>query len=197
MSAGRTWVIENHDPEDADVAGILEQLLGRDGTLPPEHWRNRAPLVLAVDGRSGAGKTSLAARLAAAAAARCPAGVVLFHLEDLYPGWDGLTEGVRLWTEMLTRLLDGRDAAWRAWDWAAGAPDPAERILSAEAALIIAEGVGASAPGHPEVVPDLTVWLQLPAAQRRRRALARDGELYRPHWERWAAQEDALLARLP
>ena len=47
-------------------------------------------------GPDGAGKTSLAARLAAAAAARCPAGVVLFHLEDLYPGWDGLTEGVRL-----------------------------------------------------------------------------------------------------
>ena len=57
--------------------------------------------------------------------------------------------------------------------------------------------MGASAPGHPEAVPDLTVWLQLPEAQRRRRALARDGEIYRPHWERWAAQEDALLTRLP
>ena len=27
-----------------------------------------------------------------------------------------------------------------------------------------------------------------------RRGLARDGELYRPHWERWAAQEEALFA---
>ena len=74
--------------------------------------------------------------------------------------------GARTWAPQLADLVD--DAAWRAWDWAAGAPDPAEHILSAETTLIIAEGVGASAPGHPEVVPDLTVWLQLPAAQRRR-----------------------------
>ena len=32
-------------------------------------------------------------------------------------------------------------------------------------------------------------------AVRRARALARDGAVYAPHWDRWAAQEDALLAR--
>ena len=26
------------------------------------------------------------------------------------------------------------------------------------------------------------------------RGIARDGEAYRPHWERWARQEDALFA---
>ena len=29
---------------------------------------------------------------------------------------------------------------------------------------------------------------------RRRRALDRDGAVFSPHWERWAAQEDVVLA---
>ena len=41
----------------------------------------------------------------------------------------------------------------------------------------------------------LPVWIELPAEERRRRALARDGETFRPYWERWASQEDALAAR--
>ena len=39
------------------------------------------------------------------------------------------------------------------------------------------------------------VWLELEAPARRARALARDADVYRPHWERWAQQEDSLLAR--
>jgi anthranilate synthase component 1/para-aminobenzoate synthetase len=30
---------------------------------------------------------------------------------------------------------------------------------------------------------------------RKKRALDRDGAAYAPHWDRWAAQEDAMLAR--
>ena len=37
----------------------------------------------------------------------------------------------------------------------------------------------------PRAGPSLTV-------VRRARALSRDGETYAPHWERWAAQEDAV-----
>jgi len=29
------------------------------------------------------------------------------------------------------------------------------------------------------------------------RAMARDGDTFRPHWERWAGQEEALLAEIP
>jgi hypothetical protein len=35
------------------------------------------------------------------------------------------------------------------------------------------------------------VWMQAPTSSRRARALARDGDTYRPHWDRWAAQEEA------
>jgi hypothetical protein len=40
----------------------------------------------------------------------------------------------------------------------------------------------------------LLVWTEAPRAGRYRRGIERDGEAYRPHWERWAVQEDAYLA---
>ncbi|GAB3624689.1 hypothetical protein GCM10027418_27740 [Mariniluteicoccus endophyticus] len=36
---------------------------------------------------------------------------------------------------------------------------------------------------------DCTVWLELDAAERKRRALARDGDAFAPWWDHWAAQE--------
>jgi cytidylate kinase len=41
------------------------------------------------------------------------------------------------------------------------------------------------------------VWLEAPATVRKERALARDGDTYAPHWDRWAAQEDAVYAGRP
>ncbi|MDQ1578127.1 MAG: hypothetical protein QOE21_814, partial [Microbacteriaceae bacterium] len=39
------------------------------------------------------------------------------------------------------------------------------------------------------------IWVELDAATRKRRALDRDGDAYRPHWDRWAAQELAFAER--
>ena len=51
-----------------------------------------APVIIAVDGRSGAGKTTLAVELAARLRAHHTGS--RFHLEEIYPGWDGLAAGV-------------------------------------------------------------------------------------------------------
>jgi len=37
------------------------------------------------------------------------------------------------------------------------------------------------------------VWVDAPSDVRYARAMARDGEHYRPHWQRWAAQEESLF----
>ena len=58
--------------------------------------------------------------------------------------------------------------------------------------VIICEGVGAIA-GACEV----RILATAPDEVRRERAMARDGDTFRPHWERWAAQEEALLAEIP
>ncbi|NUP74226.1 MAG: aminodeoxychorismate synthase component I [Sinomonas sp.] len=148
------------------------------------------PAVIAIDGRSGAGKTSLAVELAAAL--REHRSVTLVHLEDLYPGWDGLAEGIeRCAATVLGPLRRGEPARWRAWDWLAGA-DGEERV-TAPADVVILEGVGAGAAPLRDLC-DALVWVEAPAEDRRRRAIERDGETYAPHWERWAAHEDAWLA---
>ena len=41
---------------------------------------------------------------------------------------------------------------------------------------------------------DVRIVVKAPDELRYRRAIDRDGEMYRPHWERWAAQEEALFA---
>ena len=60
--------------------------------------------------------------------------------------------------------------------------------------ILIVEGVGAGARAAATFA-SLLVWLELAADLREQRALARDGDVFRPHWQRWAAQEDVLLAR--
>ena len=57
--------------------------------LPPA---TRRPFVVGIDGRSGAGKTTLTDQLVAVL--RRSYDVVTFRLEDLYPGWNGLAEGM-------------------------------------------------------------------------------------------------------
>jgi hypothetical protein len=153
--------------------------------------------VLLIDGRSGSGKTSLAARIVREFRAT---GVdpQLLRVEDLYPGWDGLAEGSLAVADVLDR---GR---YRRYDWYADAFAEAHRI-EPRAPLVI-EGCGAitidnlaaarrwasRAAGEGALVRSL--WLDCPDELRRSRALARGGESYAPHWDRWAAQEDALYA---
>lgn len=137
--------------------------------------------VVAVDGPSGSGKTTLAN--AVAATLGCP----VVHLDELYPGWDGLAAVVPLLVEqVLLPLSREEDARYRVWDWELDRWG-GERTVAA-APVVVVEGCGASV-GPAGRLATVRVWLEAPAAERRRRGLARDGEAYRPHWERWAAQE--------
>jgi cytidylate kinase len=143
--------------------------------------------VLAIDGRSGSGKSTIARSVAALIEAP------LISLEDLYGGWDGLEHGIELLRrEVLEPLARGEQAAVPRYDWQARAWAP-PWALESPARLVI-EGVGA---GARVLAPhtSLLAWLELTEEARRERALARDGDLYAPHWTRWAAQEEAYLAR--
>lgn len=144
--------------------------------------------VIVIDGRSGSGKTTLAGRL------RTMLGgdVNVVALDDLYPGWDGLASGAeaaRL--EIMEPVAAGRDARWHRWDWARD--EPGEQMITPADGPLIVEGCGALTAASAAVA-QIRVWLESPVSSRRERALARDGEAYRPHWERWAAQEVVHLA---
>jgi energy-coupling factor transporter ATP-binding protein EcfA2 len=140
------------------------------------------PIVL-IDGGSGSGKSTLADALAARLRAE------LVHLEDFYPGWGGLELAS---AHVADGILTSPTPGWRGWDWDAGV-STIWHDVSAALPLVI-EGSGALSRRNREAAT-LGIWLELDPAARRRRALARDGERYAPHWERWAAQENAFADR--
>ncbi|MDQ0676697.1 para-aminobenzoate synthetase [Arthrobacter pascens] len=149
-----------------------------------------APVIIAIDGRSGAGKTTLAIELAAQL--RNHHKVSLFHLEDIYPGWNGLTAGIeRYVSTVLTPLSHGERATWTSWDWERHYDGDTRVTLPAE--IVIIEGVGAAA-AEARPLLSAVIWADSPDEVRRTRALERDGGTYEPFWDQWAAQEDAWLA---
>ena len=145
-----------------------------------------ATKVVAIDGPSGAGKTEFAEALAA----RLPAAHLL-HMDDLYPGWNGLEQAVAdLHDQVLEPLARGERAAYRRWDW--------ENDRYAEwrdlpaASLLLVEGVGSGA-GRGAALESVLIWLEAERSVRFRRGIERDGDSFRPHWQEWAALEDALF----
>ena len=152
-----------------------------------------APLLIGIDGRSGAGKTTLAVELCARL--RQHRTVSLFHLEDIYPGWQGLDQGIQRYLDtVLAPLSTGHDAEWTTWDWAAGTDGPLRTTPAAD--IVVIEGVGACAQGARELL-DATIWVSGADDERKSRALARDGESYVPFWDTWAEQEERWLAADP
>ena len=155
-----------------DPHAVLAHALSRPPTLGPD-------LLVCVDGLAGAGKTTLAAGLAALTPA------VLVHTDGLPQGWGGLP-GLGATIERLLRPLAAGGALrrWTRWDWHAsrwGRVAPAAR----PGGLLVLEGVGSAPAGVDDLVTTL-VWVEAPREERLRRGLARDGEAMRPHWERWA-----------
>ncbi|CAN7300665.1 hypothetical protein LJR045_001527 [Microbacterium sp. LjRoot45] len=139
------------------------------------------PVVL-IDGRSGAGKTTLA-RLVGM---HLDATVVA--LDAIYPGWDGLAEGVdRARRGVLEPLSRGESGTWQRWDWHRSVEGGRERVPGDRA--LVLEGAGILTPATAQL-SDVRVWVEAPAELRRQRALRRDGDTYRPHWDRWARQEE-------
>lgn len=154
-------------------------LAARVRATPP---RCGATRLVCIDGRSAAGKTELAARLATDLG-----DAPTLHMDDLYPGWDGLAAAVPLLVEsVIEPLAAGRAARHPRWDWARSAYRTVVEIGTPP--LLVVEGVGCGArPIAAHAV--LLVWVEAAADVRYRRAMARDGEAFRPHWHRWARQE--------
>ena len=137
----------------------------------------RAVPVVTIDGYSGSGKSTLAAALA-----RLVSDWQVLHLDDWYPGWDGLAAGADIARRIAADLRGGRASSYEAWDWENGTTGVTTRVPLAPT---IIEGCGAI-----EAVADLAVWIADPGEdERRHRALARDGQIYVPHWQRWADQD--------
>jgi uridine kinase len=169
---------------EAALRGASAQIGTTLRAAPARAGRTR---VVAIDGRSGSGKTRLAGLL------RAELGAPVVSLEDLYGGWDGLERGIDLLvTEVFEPLAARRRAHIPRYDWITRTWGESASLDPPE--LLIVEGVGAGAR-RAAISESLLVWLEAPADVRKKRALDRDGETFAPYWDYWAAQEDAMLAR--
>jgi energy-coupling factor transporter ATP-binding protein EcfA2 len=166
---------------DVAASHVLEAIVGVAASNP----------VVLIDGRSGSGKTSLARSLVARWPLR--GRVQLVALDSLYPGWDGLADGVEAARELILRPhARGLIGVWERWDWEASAPAEAHAVDPSLPLIVEGSGLLTAATAR---LGDVRVWLESPPQSRMRRALQRDGETYRPHWARWADQEERHLAR--
>ena len=173
-------VVMSPDQAARDLAPRLSALAGEraPASYDGEPARaQRAVPVVTIDGYSGSGKSTLAAALA-----RLVNGWQVLHLDDWYPGWDGLAAGADIARRIAADLRGGRASSYEAWDWE---HDTTGATIRVPLAPTIIEGCGAI-----EVEADLAVWIADPGEEERRtRALARDGQTYAPHWQRWADQD--------
>lgn len=145
------------------------------------------PFIVGIDGRSGTGKSTLAAGLAQ------KLNAVVIEGDDFYAGGTEVrSDYVALraaacidWTRqrsVLHELASGRTAMWRAFDW-----DAFDGRLCVEPTgieskpIILLEGVYACRPELSDLL-DLRVLLTVPDTVRRTRLLRREGSI--GPWER-------------
>ena len=143
---------------------------------------------IGVDGFGGSGKTTFAARVAAAVAR-----AVVVHIDDFAAPWIAEWDVARFRTQLVSPLLEGRSARYQRFDW------PTETLAEwhevEPGQVIICEGVSSTRP-ETGVPWDLTVWLEAPREVRLARALERDGPELMPRWlDDWMPSEDAWAAR--
>ncbi len=158
---------------------VLRLALGR----PPTLGGGR---LVCFDGPAGSGKTTWASGLANLAP-----GARVIHMDDLYPGWSGLSEIDVQLSGLLLPLSEGQPGSFQRYDWAAG--HFAEQVDVDPVPLLVLEGVGSGAARFADLVTVL-VWIEAPYELRMERGVARDGDTFAPHWEQWAQDETALFA---
>jgi uridine kinase len=146
-----------------------------------------ATRIVAIDGGGGAGKSTLARRLAAALDEAPIIPTDHFVSPDDQFGW-----WPRLLEQVIVPLARGEIARYQRFDW--NTRRLVEWIaIPHEPATVIIEGVAAM---RREFDPYLAyrIWVDAPREVRLRRGLARDGEAMRCQWEQWMTAEAAYVA---
>jgi molybdopterin-guanine dinucleotide biosynthesis protein len=148
--------------------------------------------IVAVDGQSGAGKTTFAAALAKAVEAG-GATVSVVHTDDLLDGWDDqFTFWERLREQVIDPIVKGEQAAYRRYDWIRERFDD-DLTPVPQSDVVIVEGVSAAREDMRRVA-DLTVFLRVSEDEAWRRLRARDPEEAMPFLVAWKAREGRHFA---
>ncbi|HLG63832.1 MAG TPA: hypothetical protein VKY19_17960 [Ktedonosporobacter sp.] len=163
--------------------------------------QHKSPVLVALDGRSGTGKSTLAQ----AVAARVEASIVVS--DDFYAGgnddvWYGKSAGEkvaqgidwrRMRMEVLEPLLANKAASWHPLDFQAGSGWVGwkEELVTLEPApVILLDGIYSARPELADLV-DVAVLIEIDDLVRRQRLVVREGQDFMQRWHQlWDAAED-------
>jgi uridine kinase len=186
------------------MTDLVNELVAASREIAGEIHRRLAeqarPIVVALDGGSGAGKSSLASLIAD------ELDIALIPLDDFYsaeipdPQWDAFSVEERLqhvfdWERLrqqaLRPLLAGEPARWHAFDFESGQrPDGtygmrSDATIRQPSTVILIEGAYSA---HPELSAfvDLAILVDVPLQERQARLDAREDEGFLRAWhKRW------------
>jgi len=159
--------------------------------------RNR-PIVVALDGPSGSGKSSLARKLATRTRATVIPTDDFFAAELTAADWDARSAAERArdaldWRRLRQSALEplraGQPALWYPFDFAAGERPDGSYSMSTTAArrepapVVIVEGAYCTRPELADLI-DLAVLVDAPAAIRHERLAAREEPAFLEAWHR-------------
>jgi uridine kinase len=143
------------------------------------------PIVVAISGYGGSGKTTLARELVA----KLPGAVRMRGDDFLDPArshirsmdWDGVDRR-RLVSTVLAPFRAERPSDFQRYDWSARSLGAAEPLP--QAAVLVVDLIGLF---HPEALPaiDLAVWCDVDLHTATQRGIARDERLGRDHESLW------------
>lgn len=144
------------------------------------------PILIAIDGPAGSGKTSLANQLG-----KHLNSATTIHMDDLYNGWEDaltatLTRHLEEW--ILHPLTQHKSVKYQKFDWRISAYGLPVEITDIN--LLILEGVGA-AQARIRQQADLTIWIEVGPQEGLARVLNRDGAQILPYMLKWQERESA------
>lgn len=157
-----------------------------------------SPVIVALDGRSGTGKSTLATWMAA------HLGGLRVDQDDFYAGgeiheWrrlsarekaDRVIDWRRVRNEVLQPLRQGQGATWRPFNWDTMIGLSPDTINVQPSNIIILDGAYSARPELADLI-DLSILVTLPDDVRRERLRRREGEDFVSEWHAiWDEAED-------
>jgi uridine kinase len=150
----------------------------------------KLPILTAIEGYGGSGKSTFAAKLALELGDAYVIGIDDFIVKEKFtdPSWDtGSFDRVRLENQVLKPLRDGNVASYQQLIWESNSLS--SFIYVPKVRYVIVEGISSY---HPKIAHyyDYKIWVDTPLVIAKERGHARDGSNENAqHWDLWAEND--------
>jgi len=164
----------------------------------------KGPILVVIDGRSGAGKSTFTKKL------REKAGGVIVVGDDFYSGgsdeeWNKLTpkekvdkciDWKRLRVEVLEPLLSGKPTSWHPFNFKMGKGLSDEVLTAKPSNTILLDGAYSSRPELSDLI-DLSILVKTEDDSRRAILIKREGVAFMNNWHSvWDVAEDYYFSQI-